>query len=378
MTNSEKIELLRLRLRALDKEIETLHLLEDTMKLMRSHSTHRAKLDALKRQIDDARIAYNEELDARTKTGFFGGYFARKAAVNSLRASKPALYGATHKMANVNLEAIRAGIDDLEALIGYDREDGVLLFNTMARRWASGMPLPAAAVVPVSGGDPTIRIGEHIVIKGALSHLFPSELQAFHLAILRYLRRIIQTQVGRALLRDLDKATRDLKRKDRDLSEDVVIIMLGSSPKDWACSCIDPEGATARGRPTIDSVPKSRGDRQGKQRGTGEGSPAFVKAYPTKTIEVGPGKSHPDNAWIPGHVALYHELIHALRGVTGKQDHTYLSERPSQLGDTFAHRGYWYTVEEKTTVAAEKEYSEQTGFNLKRVNYGTLAERIDK
>lgn len=103
-----------------------------------------------------------------------------------------------------------------------------------------------------------------------------------------------------------------------------------------------------------------------------------MKAYPTKTIEVGPGKSHPDNAWIPGHVALYHELIHALRGVTGKQDHTYLSERPSQLGDTFAHRGYWYTVEEKTTVAAEKEYSEQTGFNLKRVNYGTLAERIDK
>src|SRR5690606_29932620 len=128
----------------------------------------------------------------------------------------------------------------------------------------------------------------------------------------------IQTQVGRALLRDLDKATRDLRRKDRDLAEDVVIIMLGSSPKDWACSCIDPEAATARGRPTIDSVPKSRGDRQGKQRGTGEGSPAFVKAYPTKTIEVGPGKSHADNAWIPGHVALYHELIHALRGVTGK------------------------------------------------------------
>lgn len=44
---------------------------------------------------------------------------------------------------------------------------------------------------------------------------------------------------------------------------------------------------------------------------------------------------------------------------------------------TYAHAGSWFTEEEKFTVAAEKEYSEETGFNLKRLNYGRLGERID-
>ena len=44
---------------------------------------------------------------------------------------------------------------------------------------------------------------------------------------------------------------------------------------------------------------------------------------------------------------------------------------------TYAHAGSWFTEEEKFTVAAEKEYSEETGFNLKRLDYGRLGERID-
>lgn len=378
MTNSEKIQLIQLRLRALEKEAETMQLFEDTMKLMRSFSAHEREFAEIKSLIGNAQTAYEEELAARLTNSFFG--IARRKAVSQLRESKQALYG-SHKVANIDIENIRARIDAFESLIGFDREDGVLMFNTMTRRWASRQRLPEASVARAKDryDYEKVRIGRHIYILSDpfRSDVTEAELRDFHLAILRYLRRIAQTEVGQNLLRELDEAATALKRKNPD-TEEIVEVRLGSSAKSWACSCRRQADATAAGKPTIESVPKERGERPGNQRGTGRGSIAYVKTFPAETIQIGPGKGHVDNAWIPQHVALYHELIHALHGVTGRQDHTYLSERPSQLGDTFAHNGYWYTKEEKVTVAAEKEYSEQVGFNLKRMNYGSLGERIDK
>ncbi len=372
MDNASKIRLLELRLTALEREELNLSLLETTMKLMMTHGKHTAAFQSARQLIAAARTAYNEELDARTTSG----WFARKKAVSNLRSTKAALYG-THKMANVNLEAVRMAIDEFEAKIGYTREDGVLFFNTIVRR-TGARGIPEAAVVPRTSqyDHGKVRLGRHIFLNTrAYPTLNEKDAEAFHLTILRCLRRIVQTTVGQQLLRDLDVAAG--KAKVHNASVDAILeINLGTSNKDWCCQCLDSKAATAAGKPTIDTIPK-RGGRQGDTRGNGTGSISYVRTFPEQTIQIGTSKTSTDNAWIPAHVALFHELTHAVRGMSGKQDHTYLSAKPGELGDTFAHAGTWYTAEEKFTVNAEKEYSEETGFNLKRLNYGQMAERID-
>ncbi len=374
MNNMEKIQLIGLRLRALDRETDTLSYLETVAHMVRTRAQHEKDIVRIRQLINAARNAYTEEVVARSCP-------KSRTALSNLRANNPRLYG-YHKVASVNLESIRYEIDKLEELIIEDRPSAILLFNVLVGKWSSGMTLPKAAYVHRTGDLEwsAIRIGRHIFIEGRPPHEKSSPEESdpvsFQLAVLRCFRRIAQTEIGRKLLYNLDRAAMRLHRERFSSREAMVTIEHGYGDLDWYARAESREDGHRKGQ----RLPTREFHEGPPKVGTGLGSPVFVSAYPNPfdEIEFGPEEDHPSNLPMPADESLFHELTHALHLLEGKADAKEIRIKSRKPQPAFRSKGAWDNIEEKVTIADENKYAKESGFLFKRLNHDRLATRIDK